>query len=262
MNRTRFIAIFICVLGCCAFAPHARAQDVSANPDGRMTRLAKQLAQTPDQSAADGQSPDTPQTTADQSSSAKVTGTPLIAPGSDVPETHTPLLKPGRSLDSKDTERTTGSAWLLKTITALGVVIALALTVRYVYGRMGGKVASYASPVVEVLSRTTVAPRSHVMLLRVGGRVLIVSESSAGMRTLASIDDAQEVADILGAVNAAKPSSISKSFGRLMHKFSDEHEADPEATAILENEPNARVHQSVSGLLSRVRSMGREGGAV
>jgi len=55
--------------------------------------------------------------------------------------------------------------------------------------------------IVEVLSRTTVAPRSHVVLMRVGTRILVVSDSPAGMRTLASVEDAEEVAELLGAID-------------------------------------------------------------
>jgi len=241
--------------------PHAFAES-SAEADQRMTRLAQYLADTADQPASDslslnGATVSSPSRTSNQSNSE--TSTP-IAPADGV---GTPLLKPGTRIDGGAAERPGGVSWFLQTITALGIVIGLALAVRYLYTRMGGHVARHSSPVVEVLSRTNVAPRSHVMLMRVGGRVLVVSDSSAGMRTLASIDDPQEVADLLGAVSAAKPTSLSKGFSQLLHKFNDEHDSDPGdpiEPAVIDAEPQGRVRDSVSGLLSRVRSMGREGG--
>ena len=260
-NKTPTNTLLLCVLWCCAPMSRALAQTSPADTDARMTRLAQQFSQSSDPTIAAGPSSDTDTTSSDQAGSSDASGTPILSPGADTAIARTPLLRPGLNLENESTDRADGAAWFLQTITALGIVIALALGVRYVYSRMGGKVASYASPVVEVLSRTTVAPRSHVMLLRVGGRVLVVSESSAGMRTLASIDEAQEVADILGAVSAAKPTSISKGFSQFLHKFHDEHEGESDDAVVVDAAPQGRMRESVSGLLARVRSMGREGGA-
>ncbi len=260
MTRTAINVLTVCVLYCCAPVPHVIAEppadhaaadsrtdadSPATTADARMKNLAERLAHAADdnvQAPASGQ-------TAETSTERSITPgqTPLV-PG-------TPLLRPGAKGTPQPLERPDTSWWMLKTFTALGIVIGLVLLVRYVYARMGGKVAGYASPVVEVLSRTTVAPRSHVLLLRVGGRVLVVSDSSAGMRTLASLEDPQEVADVLGAVSAAKPTSISKGFSQLLHRFSDDHEAEQP------DDDSAGRAGGVSGLIARVRSMGREGGA-
>jgi flagellar biogenesis protein FliO len=182
-------------------------------------------------------------------------GTPLL--------TRTPLLRPTSSNSTASDEgmRPGSMSWILKTLTGLGLVVGLALLVRWVYIRLGGTVATSSSPVVEVLSRTNVAPRSHVMLLRVGGRVLVVSDSSAGMRTLASLEDDQEVADILGAVSASKPNSISKGFGQFLNRFNEDYR-EQEGMDLVDNEAHGAggVRNTVSGLVSRVRSMGRQGG--
>ncbi|MEZ6190844.1 MAG: flagellar biosynthetic protein FliO [Phycisphaerales bacterium] len=251
----------VCVLCCCAPALHAAEAPADqtatstqiqagdpATPDNRMQSLAERLAHPAEGSAQASPS----------DHSAESANEPSATPGHTPLISGTPLLRPGAKGEIQPLERPDTSWWMLKTITALGVVIGLVLLVRYVYARMGGKVAGYASPVVEVLSRTTVAPRSHVLLLRVGGRVLVVSDSSAGMRTLASLEDPQEVADVLGAVSAAKPTSISKGFSQLLHRFSDDHE--PEQTDE-DVQTRGGVGSSVSGLIARVRSMGREGGA-
>lgn len=259
MIRTAINLLAVCALCCCAAvqsalaaAPPAADGPVDANTsDVRMTRLAQRLADT--QNEADSATPlvESPDSA---SGATTVSGTPLIK--------RTPLLRPGADKAGPEAERPGGVSWMMQTLTALGIVIGLALAVRFIYARMGGKIASHASPVVEVLSRTTVAPRSHVMLLRVGGRVLVVSDSSAGMRTLASLEDPEEVADVLGSVSAAKPASISRGFSQLLQRFGDDHEQD--AHAGLEDDlhkPTGKVKESVSGLLSRVRAMGREGGA-
>ncbi len=264
MNRSAAYLYVVCMLLCCAPLQHASADEAQVDSDGRMTRLAQHLAEQQDNIDLPNGSESATPSQSESTGLDKAEGTPILQDDTDVSSVRTPLLRPGRSLDDSSPKSRSGVAWLLQTITALGIVIALALGVRYVYTRMGGKVASYASPVVEVLSRTTVAPRSHVMLLRVGGRVLVVSDSSSGMRTLASIDQPEEVADILGAVSAAKPASISQGFSQFLNKFHDQHEADPGGPGdevLVDAEPGGRVRESVSGLLSRVRSMGRDGGA-
>jgi len=217
-----------------------------ATDDARLTHLAQKLASS---------APESLKTIAPAEKSEPVT--------SDV---STPLIRRGSSLADNDTDpvsdRANPSAGLVKIMTSLGVVIGLILLARLGYARLGGKIATNSSPVVEVLSRTSVAPRSHVMLLRVGRRVLVVSDSSAGMRTLASVEDAQEVADLLGAVTAAKPTSISRSFSQLFHRADEAYEMqqaglDGDVKAV---DSTHRTRETVSGLLSKVRGLGREGG--
>lgn len=114
----------------------------------------------------------------------------------------------------------------LQTVTALGVVIGLVLLARWGYRKLGGRMVTRSSPVVEVLSRTMVAPRSHVLLLRVGPRVLVVSDSSAGARTLAEVTDPEEVADLLGTLQSEKSDSPSGNFGRLLGRMNASLEED------------------------------------
>src|SRR5690606_38166243 len=98
----------------------------------------------------------------------------------------------------------TDKGWILKTVTALGVVLGLIYLLRYLWIKLTGQVpASSHTAVVEVLSRTTIAPRNHVLLMRLGQRILVVSDSGSGMNTLANIDDPQEVASLLANVTAS-----------------------------------------------------------
>ena len=173
-----------------------------------------------------------------------------------------------------------GGSWIFDTVTALGVVIGLILLLRWGYLKLSGQPSATrtASSVVEVLSRTTVAPRNHVLLLRVGHRILIVGDSGSGMRTLANIDDEQEVADLLASITAAQSNSVTKNFSQLLGRFGAAHDqVDP-------NDPNAAAHwaahdddggddaehvfdrarHNVSGLTSRIRTLTdkRKGGGL
>ena len=116
------------------------------------------------------------------------------------------------------------SSWVLRTITALGIVLGLVVILRFVVGRWLGRPAvASSSPAVHVLTRVTIAPRNHILLLRVAGRVLVVGDSSQGLRTLANIDDPEEVASLLATVSAAKPNSMSRSFVGLLKRFNSEY---------------------------------------
>jgi len=149
--------------------------------------------------------------------------------------------------------------WALQTIAALGLVIALALALRWAWVKLTGHVPARASsPVLEVLSRTTIAPRNQVVLLRLGGRILVVGDSPAGLRTLANVDDPEEVASLLTAITAAQPTSMSQGFSQLMHRFNNEYERPEEELDGRDAEgPRLdRARYSVSGLLSRLRHVG------
>lgn len=147
--------------------------------------------------------------------------------------------------------------WLLSTLAALGVVLAIVFGLRWVLKRGGVVSPSVASgSVVEVLSRTTVAPRSHVVLMRVGQRILVVSDSTAGMRTLASVQDPEEVAELLGAVDASKASSMTQNFGSVMKKLSgqwSEDEAGFEEAGPIEPKASPDAVGKAQGALSQVR---------
>ena len=153
-----------------------------------------------------------------------------------------------------------GDGWFLSTLAALGVVLALVFGIRWLLKR--GGVVSTATPqgsVVEVLSRTTVAPRSHVVLMRVGMRILVVSDSPSGMRTLATVQDAEEVAELLGAIESAKPTSMGQSFGSVMKKLSGQWSGEDQSGVESADPYEAPSAGSVSaidqaeGALSRVR---------
>jgi len=175
-----------------------------------------------------------------------------------------PLGGSAENVASITTGRTpgTGSGWVFNTMTALGIVIALILAVRLLITKAYGQTsAASSSSIIHVMARMTIAPRSHVLLLKVGDRVLVVSESAAGMRTLCEITDEVEVARLVGATSAGKASSISQGFSQLLSKAAgtyrqDQHIKDEGAD---EQEHYVdRTRDQLSNLLSRIRTMAKE----
>ncbi len=154
--------------------------------------------------------------------------------------------------------------WLLNTITALGAVLAVIILLRVVLGRFtgaGGVVQS--SPLLEVLSRVTVAPRSQVVLMRMGSRILVVGESAGGLRTLAQITEPDEIAQVLASVASDRPNSISRGFQQLVTRFNGEYE-ERDSHALEGGDTTEhhidRARDQVSSLLARVRRISHQGG--
>lgn len=249
-QRCAALALLLC-FGCVALAVQAQQEPAE---------VAKRIEQMRDQAAVEYSVVES-QGTPDQSAegvSAQIQG----EAEKPLPRNETLPLGAGEGdLFGGDAEQSaTGSlndGWLMSTLAALGVVLAIVFGLRYILKR-GGVVSTVApqGSVVEVLSRTTVAPRSHVVLMRVGTRILVVSDSTAGMRTLASVDDAAEVAELLGAIDSAKSTSMSQSFGSVMKKLSSQWSVDEEVhegiQATAAADAPIRPEES-AGALSRVR---------
>ena len=247
-NSTRFccaVALAVlCGLACVTFS--ARAQ---ATPTADAERIEKMR----DSAAVVAESqPDAEQAGAEAAEASEIP----LPPNESLPLGAGESALFGGVAESSDTS-SLGDGWLLSTLAALGVVLAIVFGLRWLLKR--GGVVSTAVPqggVVEVLSRTTVAPRSHVVLMRVGTRVLVVSDSPNGMRTLASVHEAEEVAELLGAIDSAKPTSMSQSFGSVMKKLSGQWSAEDELAdapeAVAAAEPDTTV-DAATGALTRVR---------
>lgn len=272
MRRRKWI-VGLGLAGALGAAAFVRAAEPTATPgasEEQLTRLAQRLAgeSRPANADADADAmleammPDPAATPRVQSPTEPKT--PAAAtPASSEARPLGPMSGPPKLLPRQgETPGGGGDGWILSTLAALGVVIGLIFVIRAVYARLGGTVATGSSPVVEVLSRTSVAPKNHVLLLRVGERVLVVSDSTGGMRTLAQIDDAEEVAALLGAVAAAQPASITGSFNQMLTRMHEPYDA----VEIGEHGGDGAEHRSdraedaLSGLLSRIRRVSQRGG--
>ena len=179
-----------------------------------------------------------------------------------------PILQPSdldnQSQVSPKSTNSEDQSYLLNTITALGIVIAIIFLLKKIISKMSGTVSTKTNnSLVELLSRTSVAPRNHVLVLRVGQRVLIVSDSSQGLRTLSEITNPEEIAHILANVSAGKPNSVSRSFNQLFKRYDGDYDQSQWTEEGADQSEHAvdRARDSVSSLLSRVKSMSSRGGS-
>jgi flagellar biogenesis protein FliO len=150
---------------------------------------------------------------------------------------------------------------------ALGVVLGSIFVVRWV-GRkfLGMQAGNNSNGPVQVLSRTSIAPRQQLMLIQVGRRVVLVANCGTAMNALCEISDAEEVAALAGELQQKKRGSASaflSMFGRAGAKFEAEQAAiaapqisDDEETPREPVQPElATTRQEMRGLLDRVHKL-------
>ncbi|MEM6757684.1 MAG: hypothetical protein AAF586_10995, partial [Planctomycetota bacterium] len=93
-------------------------------------------------------------------------------------------------------------------------------------------------------------------------RVLVVGDSSAGLRTLSEVTDPEEVAALMQSVTAAQDASLSRGFQNLVQKFNADY--DGRTRAEQEGGDEGEVHvdrtrDTLSGLAGRIRVLGSGG---
>lgn len=151
------------------------------------------------------------------------------------------------------------SAWMLNTILALGVVVAIILVLRVMLSKITGRPTTQSiSPVLEVLDRISLAPRSQVVMVRVGQQILLLGDSPTGLRALAQINEPQQVADLLTALTSAKSTSISADFRNMMDRFNRMTQQDEEAEELFPSRASTESHthkvkDQLGQLLAKVR---------
>jgi flagellar biogenesis protein FliO len=148
--------------------------------------------------------------------------------------------------------------WWLTTACALAVVLILIFVLRALLTRWAGRSAVGGnSALIEVLHRAAVAPRQYVLLIRMGSRLLLVNESPNGLRTLATIRDPQEVAELLTNLATSKSSSTSAGFHDLLRRVTG-GQRDQETRDGGGDDQEYLVDSArdeLSGLASRLRAM-------
>lgn len=211
------------------------------------------------QSAPAGTSPSTESPRLEDNPAADLPTTQADRPLPVNPNDARPLGPFDRDSQGAD-DRSTGN-WWLQTVVALAIVIGLIFVTRKGLQRLGGHVVpTSAGHLIEVLGRAPLGPKTSVMFVKLNHRILVVGQSAAGMNTLAEIEDPEEVAGLLGQFDAARPKSISTGFRGLMGSLDRLYQGqDADSRRDDDPEPDIdRTQSELSGLLSRIRSLGGE----
>lgn len=164
-----------------------------------------------------------------------------VAPGNDPPANttaDTPVnledkvldIDPRNSLDQPARETPSFGWTAFKVFGTLAVLLALLVGGIWAMKRfMPGAPQLGGSALIQILARTRVSPAQSVMLLRVGQRGLVLGVSGGEIRTLAQINDQQEL-DVLTAQSAAAATqSISQTFRDIFRRHETEFDAKVDA---------------------------------
>jgi len=92
---------------------------------------------------------------------------------------------------------------LLRTVAALGVVVAAIFLVKFLLRRFGrDRRIDRRDPMVTILARRPAGPRQHLLVVRFAQRVLLLGTGPGGLSRLAEIDDPQEAARLLDPIES------------------------------------------------------------
>ena len=141
--------------------------------------------------------------------------TAVPAPSRRIPSPTTPITSDG----SKDSA--SGSTFsIFKTLAALLLVVTLILICAK-FLRKHSPVLKLGLPkdAVEVLGRTSLDPKQHVYLVRLGAQILVLGSSAGELRTLANITDPMQVDLLAGSCKQQAGQHQSHGLADLFRRF-------------------------------------------
>ncbi len=132
---------------------------------------------------------------------------------------------------------------VVPTALALGGTLAAIFAMRFVVKRFGGNLGAgiggafgkskRPSGVVEVLARYPFARGHHIVLIKVGRRVLVTHQSAQGIQTLSEFSSPSEVADLIARCEAGARGTDQFSFDSLLRANDREFDAPRQQPVLL-----------------------------
>ena len=117
---------------------------------------------------------------------------------------------------------------LTRVFSALAIVIALILVLRWIYRRLSSGIGGHRpSQAVRVLGRNVISPRQQVLVLQVGRRVVVVGDSGQQMNPLCEITDAAEVAELVAQLRVERAEPLARKFSTLFGRADAKYDAPP-----------------------------------
>jgi len=93
----------------------------------------------------------------------------------------------------------------VRTVVALGVVVALIFAIRWALRRWGAPAgAAPGGGPLDVLARRSLSAKHQLYLVRMGDRLLLLGGAGDALRTLAEVTDEEEAAALLDSLERAK----------------------------------------------------------
>jgi flagellar biogenesis protein FliO len=188
------------------------------------------------------------------------------------PENATPLeQRPlvrgqvGQKTDAVAPTAPTDGIGFTRVLLSLVAVVGLILFLRWWGAKLfKGQGTPHSGGVMQVIARAPIAPRQQLMMVRVGRRVVVVSNSAGQMTTLSEITDADEVAELLGQLKRGREPGANP-FAAIFSRAEADYEepagdgAESGASpAAVDAQSPADVRTELNGLMEKVRGMARQ----
>ncbi len=162
--------------------------------------------------------------------------------------------------------RSAGSWWIwLQTLGILGVVlVAMGLVFKWLRKAGFGTSFGGSTAAVQVLSRGYLTNKHQMVLVRFGGRILLVGVGPQNLQLLSEVNDPAEAAQILARLEGSKAGSASQDFQQTIDAAVQQYERTgslppvmPEPSVTAEPEIGT-LRKDLRSLLARMQSIGRK----
>ncbi|MFN9125163.1 MAG: flagellar biosynthetic protein FliO [bacterium] len=154
-------------------------------------------------------------------------GRPLGKPAAQDPATAATQSENARSLAAGAEGEGAFMGQVVPTALALAGTIALIFVTRSLLKRFGNRLGGGKRPsgVVEVLARYPFARGHHIVLIKVGRRVLVTHQSAQGIQTLSEFTSQADVADLIARCEAGSRGTDQFTFDSLLRNSDREFDA-------------------------------------
>ncbi len=169
-----------------------------------------------------------------------------------------PLLTPRRQLEARDSNSGGAENGASKpaaldparSLLTTGGGLAMALGAFFVLlwlwrKRMPQANQNLPGGVLEVLGRGTLDGKHRLHLVKLGGKLLLVSSSTAGAETLAEIDDPDEVTRLMGMCVEGRPGSSTKAFRDVLSELAQERGAPRRGKKLLGGDERSNLQAAL-----------------
>ena len=140
------------------------------------------------------------------------------------------LLPPSSERDSRAGGVSRGWLTLVSSGSSLLLVLGLFMAVAVGWRRStGGSTGSLPREVLQVLGSSTGGGRERLVLLRLGHRLVLVSQAGGHSQTLCQVDDPLEVDRLAGLCEQQRQGSLSDSFRQVLQGIPERSPVKPRA---------------------------------
>lgn len=185
--------------------------------------------------------------------------------GDEVPETSdragavpgSSVMRRRASLERTTPSDATSTPWYRSGLVALMIVLGIVWLAYWAVRRWMPKVRAGESMVLRIVARTTLAPKQHLALIRVGRQFVLIGVSPDRVDRLCVIDDAADVSELalrIDGGDAVKASKFDEELVREVGEYGggavlESAESPPRGAAASDRRP------SLTALLDRLRSL-------